>query len=413
MIKKTRININLNFSIYLKTIINYFFGSKEKYFNLFNNKLKTFLRTKNLLVTSQGRVAAYNIFKILIKNEKNEIIIAPYTLTEVINAIIYAGGKPVYVDINIKTGLPNEEDLKKKINKRSAALIITHLYSNENDILNFSKKFSKKIKIIEDAAINFGAHIKNRKYLGTLFDYGFFSFGVMKNLCTFNGGALYVKNSKELNKIKINLNKNINYPIATSIKLIFLCLMIDILYNKIIFHLFTYYLLKIFKITNIKYFEKIIYPGLYPTFKDTIPLHYNYNFNKYFSLAGIMNLKKIEEKNKEKIANAIKYEKYINDKLKINKFHNHNNNSFLEYPILLKKKNNKEVSKLLLEEGYDIRHTWYVNNIKYQKLNHKVNNYLNCEYLKNKILTLPTNNYFKESDIIKICNFINKTEQTN
>jgi hypothetical protein len=62
-----------------------------------------------------------------------------------------------------------------------------------------------------------------------------------------------------------------------------------------------------------------------------------------------MNLKKIEKKNKEKIANAIKYEKYIDDKLKINKFHNYNNNSFLEYPILLKKKNNKEVSKLLLE----------------------------------------------------------------
>ena len=413
MIKKTRININLNFLIYLRTIINYFFLYKEKYFNKFNNKLKIILRKKNLLVTSQGRVAAYNIFKILINNKKNEIIIAPYTLTEVINAIIYAGGKPVYVDINIKTGLPNEKDLKKKISKKTAAVVITHLYSNENDILNFSKKFSKKIKIIEDAAINFGAYIKNRKYLGTLFNYGFFSFGVMKNLCTFNGGALYVKNSKELKKIKINLNKNINYPIAASIKLISLCLLIDILYNKIIFNLFTYYLLKLFKITNIKYFEKIIYPGLYPTFKNKIPLHYNYHFNKYFSIAGIMNLETIEKKKQEKIANAKIYEKHIDNELKINKFHNYNNNAFLEYPILLKKKNNKDVSKLLLGEGYDIRHTWYVNNLKYQKLNHKVNSYRNCEYLKNQILTLPTNNYFKENDIIKICNFINKIEQVN
>jgi len=413
MMKKTRININLNFLIYVNTIINYLFFSKEKYFSKFNNKLKAVLKTKNLLVTSQGRVAAYNIFKILINNKKNEIIIAPYTLTEVINAIIYAGGKPVYVDINIKTGLPKEDDLKKKINKKTAALIITHLYSNESDILSFSKQFSKKIKIIEDAAINFGAYIKNRKYLGTLFDYGFFSFGVMKNLCTFNGGALYVKNLKEFNQIKINLNKNITYPITTSIKLIFLCLLIDILYNKIIFHLFTYYLLQIFKITNIKYFEKIIYPGLYPTFKNSIPLHYIYDFNKYFSIAGVMNLKTIEKKNKEKIANTLIYEKYIDDELKINKFHNYNNNAFLEYPILLKKKNNKEVSKLLLREGYDIRHTWYVNNLKYQKLNHNVNNYPNCEYLKNQILTLPTNNYFKESDIIKICSFINKIEKVN
>lgn len=113
MMRKTRININLNFLIYIKTIINYLFFFKEKYFSTFNNKLKAVLRSKNLLVTSQGRVAAYNIFKILINNKKNEIIIAPYTLTEVINAIIYAGGNPVYVDINVKTGLPKEEDLKK------------------------------------------------------------------------------------------------------------------------------------------------------------------------------------------------------------------------------------------------------------------------------------------------------------
>ena len=62
---------------------------------------------------SQGRVAAYNIFKILIKKKKNEIIISPYTLPEVISAIIYAGAKPVYVDIDVKTGLPNIKKLSK------------------------------------------------------------------------------------------------------------------------------------------------------------------------------------------------------------------------------------------------------------------------------------------------------------
>ena len=203
MTKKTRININLNFLIYAKVIISYFSLSREKYFNQFNNKLKNFFKKKNFLLTSQGRVAAYNIFKVLIEKKKNEIIISPYTLIEVINAIVYAGGKPIYVDINIKTGLPEETDLNKKINTKTAGLIITHLYSNEDDIVNFSKKFSKKIKIIEDAAINFGAYIANKKYLGTLFDYGFFSFGVMKNLCTFNGGAIFVRNIKEFNKIKI------------------------------------------------------------------------------------------------------------------------------------------------------------------------------------------------------------------
>jgi dTDP-4-amino-4,6-dideoxygalactose transaminase len=410
MTKKTRININLNFFIYVKIIINCFSFSKEKYFNKFNNGLKKFFKKKNFLITSQGRVAAYNIFKVLIDKNKNEIIISPYTLIEVINAIIYAGGKPIYVDINIKTGLPKEIDLNKKINKKTAGLIITHLYSNENDLVNFSKKFSKKVKIIEDAAINFGAYIANKKYLGTLFDYGFFSFGVMKNLCTFNGGAAYVKNIKEFNRIKINLKKNINYPTIVSFKLISLCMLIDILYNKIIFNLFTYYLLKIFKLAKIKYFERIIYPGLYPIFKKNLPTHYNYNYNKSFSVAGVINLEKIKKMNNARIANVINYEKYIDNKLKINKFHNYNNNSFLEYPILLKKNTNRYISEKLFEIGYDIRHTWYVNAAGFFIEKNK-NNLKNCSILMKNILCLPTNNNFNKSDIIKICKLINSLEQ--
>ena len=70
MTKKTRININLNFLIYAKVIISYFSLSREKYFNQFNNKLKNFFKKKNFLLTSQGRVAAYNIFKVLIEKKK-------------------------------------------------------------------------------------------------------------------------------------------------------------------------------------------------------------------------------------------------------------------------------------------------------------------------------------------------------
>ena len=40
-------------------------------------------------------------------------IISPYTLPEVISAIIYAGAKPVYVDLDVKTGLPDSKKLYK------------------------------------------------------------------------------------------------------------------------------------------------------------------------------------------------------------------------------------------------------------------------------------------------------------
>ena len=119
MIKKTRININTSLRIYLKVILSFLFNKGKKNEATFKNNLKSFFFTDNILLTSQGRVAAYNIFKIILSEKKKEILISPYTLTEVINAIIYAGGIPNYVEIDLRTGLPLEDDLDKKINEKT------------------------------------------------------------------------------------------------------------------------------------------------------------------------------------------------------------------------------------------------------------------------------------------------------
>ena len=138
-----------------------------------------------------------------------------------INAIIYAGGKPIYVDIDLAKGLPLESDLNKKINNNTAGLVLTHLYSNEKDIINFHKKYNQKIQIIEDTAINFGSKVYNDKFLGTIFDYGFYSFGTMKNLCTLHGGAIFAKDKSKLREIEKNLIQNIEYPIMESFETFF------------------------------------------------------------------------------------------------------------------------------------------------------------------------------------------------
>ena len=52
------------------------------------------------------------------------------------------------------------------------------------------------------------------------------------------------------------------------------------------------------------------------------------------------------------------------------------------------------MSEKLFENGFDIRHTWYVNNFRFRKLNYKKNIFKNSELLHNYVLTLPTNDYF-------------------
>jgi perosamine synthetase len=406
--KKTRININTSFKIYFKVLLSLIFNNGKKNEIIFKKELKKFFLTKNILLTSQGRVAAFNIFKVILSKKKREIVISPYTLTEVINAIIYAGGTPIYVEIDLKNGLPLESDLDKKINNNTAGLVLTHLYSNREDILNFQKKYEKKIIIVEDVAINFGAKIDENNLLGTVFDYGFYSFGVMKNLCTFHGGAIICKNKSKLHEIEGNLKNNSNYPLITSLKLILFCIFIDILFSKYVYNLFTHFILKL----SIKKIDQLIYPGVYPKINKLKPIHYNYKFQSNFAIAGIENLKILEFEHQRKVKKVKLYEKYLNKNLKINNFIFYQINSFLEYPILLKKKNNKFLSKELLKIGYDIRHTWYVNSVKYLPLNFSLKNFNNCELLHEKILSLPTHDRISENDIIKICGIINFYEKS-
>ena len=226
MKKKTRININTSLKIYIKVFLSFIFKQGKKNEKIFKKDIKKFLNTKKILLTSQGRVAAYNIFKIILSDKKRNNSMSLYFNRS--NKCDYiCWGKPIYVEINLKTGLPLEYDLNRKINKKTAGLILTHLYSNRKDILKFHKRYNKKIKIIEDVAINLGAKINHSKFLGTIFDYGFYSFGVMKNLCTFHGGAIYCKNKLKFSEIEKNLKKNINYPIISSLRLLLFCSLID------------------------------------------------------------------------------------------------------------------------------------------------------------------------------------------
>lgn len=51
----------------------------------------------------------------------------------------------------------------------------------------------------------------NDKYIGTLGDYGFFSFALVKNLNTLTGGAIYIKDDLEFQNYQKNKKKNISY----------------------------------------------------------------------------------------------------------------------------------------------------------------------------------------------------------
>ena len=83
--------------------------------------------------------------------DKNEIILPPFTIFDVVNMVICAGGKPVFIDVNLENFSPKLEEIKKYYNVKTAGIILTHMHKCADEIYNihdFCK--NNKIKLINE-----------------------------------------------------------------------------------------------------------------------------------------------------------------------------------------------------------------------------------------------------------------------
>ena len=111
---------------------------------------------------SSANILSMSILKILSK--KKEVIVPSLTWVSDINSVIINNFKPKFVDINLNNLSMNLNDVRKKINKNTAAVFLTHAqgFNGLNqEFLNFLKR--KKIPLIEDVCESHGASFKKKK----------------------------------------------------------------------------------------------------------------------------------------------------------------------------------------------------------------------------------------------------------
>ncbi len=133
----------------------------------------------------------------------DEVITTPITFCATVNTIIHAGGTPVLVDIDSKTWNIDVNKIEEKISNKTKAILPVHFAGracNMNEIIKISKKYN--LSVIEDCAHSVEGTFEG-KSLGTIGDYGCFSFYSTKNIITVEGGMLLAKDEQNLNQIKI------------------------------------------------------------------------------------------------------------------------------------------------------------------------------------------------------------------
>ena len=142
--------------------------------------------------------------------EGDEVIAPSFTFVSTVNPFALRGAKIVFIDINPKTMNIDENLIEDAITEKTKAILPVHyagVACNMDKIMEIAKKHN--LIVIEDAAQGVMSEYKG-KPLGTIGEYGCFSFHETKNYSMGEGGALLINNKGNIEKAEIIREKGTN-----------------------------------------------------------------------------------------------------------------------------------------------------------------------------------------------------------
>lgn len=178
-----------------KIYSNGWFTNHGPFVGEFEREISRYLDVASCVCCCNGTLALICLLKTL--GLKGEVIVPSFTFVATAEAITWAGGIPVFCDIDMNTLSITPELVSGLINNNTQAIMPVHIYGQPVDVKGF-EKLSKKtgIPIIYDSAHAFGSSVDGKK-IGNFGLAEAFSFHATKLMTTIEGGAI-VTNTKEL-----------------------------------------------------------------------------------------------------------------------------------------------------------------------------------------------------------------------
>ena len=140
----------------------------------------------------------------------DEVIMPSFTFVSTANAFVLRGAKIVFVDIRPDTQNIDEKLIEAAVTDKTRAIVPVH-YAGVGCEMDFISDIAKEysLKVVEDAAQGVNAYYKD-KALGTIGDFGTYSFHETKNYTMGEGGALLVRSEDDVIKAEIIREKGTN-----------------------------------------------------------------------------------------------------------------------------------------------------------------------------------------------------------
>jgi perosamine synthetase len=166
-------------------------------------KLAEYIGTQYAAVFNSGTSALHAAILAHKIRNGDEVIVPSFTFIATANAVLHAGGKPVFADIETETLGLDPKDVNEKITAKTKAIVPVH-YGGSPCLIRELRDIAEdhKILLIEDAAESMGAKIAGKK-VGAFGDSAMLSFCQNKVVATGDGGAVVTDSRETCERLKL------------------------------------------------------------------------------------------------------------------------------------------------------------------------------------------------------------------
>lgn len=169
----------------------------------FERLLVPWVGTENILTVNTGTTALHLALKLAEVGPEDEVISTPMTCAATNLPVYHTGARIVWADINPRTGNIDPESVRKRVTKRTKAIVCVHWGGYPCDMDEISAVAEEYgLKVIEDAAHAFGAMYRGRM-IGSISDFTCFSLQAIKHITTVDGGLIACKDRRDYERAKL------------------------------------------------------------------------------------------------------------------------------------------------------------------------------------------------------------------
>lgn len=373
------------------------------------NEFREDLEAKYAISFNSGRSALLAILKSLNLKDDDHILLQAFTCNAVVNPILWAQLKPIYIDCNESTFNIDTENLERKITPESKAIIVQHTFglpAKMDEIVEICKR--NNLILIEDCAHSLGATYQGKK-AGAFGKAAFFSFSRDKVISSVYGGMVTTNDENLAQKIN-QFREEIKYP---SNLWIFQQLLHPILMNYLILPLYSFLgtgkvLLTIFQWLQI--LSKAVH---WKEKRGKKPSYFPKRMPNALAILAINQFGKLEKFNQHRKKIAEFYTQELsNTRYQIQDTMYKEGNIFLRFP--LKHVNAHQIIKKAWQKNILIG-DWYTTPIaprdtSLEKMQYKLGSCPKSEKLAKETLNLPTHINISKKNAQKIIDFTKNYE---